>query len=171
MTTYARIVGSAATDITTTDPAQKNHPDLAATFVVVPDGTQNGWLRRSDGTFAAQTLPLSAVQAEQVFVLRAACTAAITGGFSSSSLGAAHTYPSTSTDQTNMLANASTGGDLWCEASGGAWSMVSHTADQAKAVLADFVTARDAARAKLATMSGQVQAASSPSSVQAIVWS
>lgn len=42
MTTYARIVGGHAVDVTTTDPTKLFHPDVAATFVTVPDGTLTG---------------------------------------------------------------------------------------------------------------------------------
>lgn len=42
MTTYARIVDGRAVDVTATDPAELFHPDLAATFVKVPDGTAAG---------------------------------------------------------------------------------------------------------------------------------
>lgn len=42
MTTYARIVDGHAVDVITTDPANLFHPDLAATFVTVPNGTLTG---------------------------------------------------------------------------------------------------------------------------------
>lgn len=49
MKTYARNVNNVATDVTTTDPATIFHPDIAAQFVVVPNGTVNG------ATFASGT--------------------------------------------------------------------------------------------------------------------
>lgn len=42
MTTYARMVDGVAVDVTTTNPTLIYHPDLAATFVTVPNGTGNG---------------------------------------------------------------------------------------------------------------------------------
>lgn len=42
MTTYARIVSGGAVDVTTVAPATLYHADVAAEFVTVPDGTQNG---------------------------------------------------------------------------------------------------------------------------------
>lgn len=40
--TYARNVNNQAVDVTTTDPATLYHADVAAQFVVVPDGTLTG---------------------------------------------------------------------------------------------------------------------------------
>lgn len=42
MTTYARIVGGCAVDITTGNPADLFHADVAKEFVVVPNGTAQG---------------------------------------------------------------------------------------------------------------------------------
>ena len=42
MTTWARNVNNQAVDITTVNPATLFHPDVAAQFVVVPDGTETG---------------------------------------------------------------------------------------------------------------------------------
>ncbi|MRW88881.1 hypothetical protein GJ699_02665 [Duganella sp. FT80W] len=39
MTTYARIAGGLATDVTTTDPHLIFHPLVAAEFYIVPDDT------------------------------------------------------------------------------------------------------------------------------------
>lgn len=48
MKTYARIIGGHAVDVVTVDPTELFHPDVAAEFVTVPDGTGNG--DRYDGT-------------------------------------------------------------------------------------------------------------------------
>lgn len=42
MTTYARIISGTAVDVTTFDPTEAFHPDIAVHFVTVPDGTENG---------------------------------------------------------------------------------------------------------------------------------
>lgn len=42
MTTYARIVSGQAVDVTTLNPAEAFHEDVAVQFVTVPDGTENG---------------------------------------------------------------------------------------------------------------------------------
>lgn len=41
MTTFARIAGGLATDVTDTDPFEIFHPTLAAQFYIVPDNTVN----------------------------------------------------------------------------------------------------------------------------------
>lgn len=115
-------------------------------------------------------LTFPSVQATQTNKLNAACSAAIMAGFSSAALGSVYAYPSKATDQTNMLANAVTGGDFMCQNAAGAWALVAHTAAQAQTVLASFITARDTARAKLTGLSAQVQAATTITAVQAVVW-
>ena len=99
-------------------------------------------------------------------LLRAACDAEIEGGFLSGALGAAYRYPSGRTDQLNMLQ----GGDLMCEDPSGSWALRSHTDAQAATVRADFITVRDAARAKLATLLTIVQAATTPTAIDAVSW-
>ena len=42
MTTYARNVNNQAVDVTTTDPTTIFHADVAAQFIVVPDGIETG---------------------------------------------------------------------------------------------------------------------------------
>ena len=42
MTTYARNVNNVAVDVVTADPKTLFYPTIAAEFIVVPDGTQNG---------------------------------------------------------------------------------------------------------------------------------
>ena len=42
MTTYARNVNNQAVDVITTDPATTFHADIAAQFIIVPNGTETG---------------------------------------------------------------------------------------------------------------------------------
>lgn len=42
MTTHARIISGQAIDVTTFDPTEAFHADIAVQFVTVPDGTKNG---------------------------------------------------------------------------------------------------------------------------------
>ena len=42
MATFARIVDGAAVDVTTINPSAIFHPEIAAQFIVVPDGTETG---------------------------------------------------------------------------------------------------------------------------------
>jgi hypothetical protein len=72
----------------------------------------------------------------------------ITGGFSSDALWAGMQYPSNPTDQLNMTIAAAVGGSLMC-ALNDVWELRYHTAEQARAVLEDFVRHRDALRQKL----------------------
>jgi hypothetical protein len=75
----------------------------------------NGTVLRSDGasipaegntpTQEEATPPLAAAQAAQITAISAACQAAIYAGFSSSALGAAHTYPAEAKDQTNLASS------------------------------------------------------------------
>lgn len=125
-----------------------------------------------------QSLP--AAQAAQIAVLRTACGAAITGGYSSSALGTVHTYPSTPTDQANMqasvvaslLPNLPAGWTtvFWCADTAGTWAMLSHTAAQIQQAGSDGKTWITAQQTKLATLSAQVEAATTVAAVQAITW-
>lgn len=49
MTTYARIAGGMATDVTETNPFEIFHPLLAAEFYIVPDGTATDQPLTADG--------------------------------------------------------------------------------------------------------------------------
>ncbi|MBU9246360.1 DUF4376 domain-containing protein [Burkholderia multivorans] len=137
-----------------------------------------------DGALVAPPAPtaselLVAAQAAQIAVVKAACQAAIIAGFTSAALGDEHTYPSTDTDQRNLLsaATASQGQSsswttvLWC-ASGSplAWAFTSHTAAQVQQVSADFLAFRIAAQQKYADLVTKINAATSVSDVQAITW-
>lgn len=64
MATYARILSGQAVDVTTFDPTEAFHPDVAAQFVTVPDGTENGdlydgksWSKSAPATPAPAALP------------------------------------------------------------------------------------------------------------------
>ncbi len=115
---------------------------------------------------------LAQAQASQTVILKTACDAAITGGFSAAALGAAYTYPSAATDQANLAqtAAAAGGGMLMCESAANVWSLVAHTQTQAQTVLAAFIAWRDKQRQQLATLIAEVAAAATPALVAAIVW-
>ncbi|KVP84563.1 hypothetical protein WJ95_20605 [Burkholderia ubonensis] len=114
---------------------------------------------------------LAQAQSAQVASLYQSCTNAIASGFTSSALGSAYTYPSTLTDQTNQntVANCSSGGVLWC-ATGGAWAFKAHTQAQAQAVVAAFAAWLNKCQSQLVTLTGQINAATSVSAVEAIAW-
>ncbi len=111
-------------------------------------------------------------QASQTATLMAACDAAITGGFSSTALGAAYTYPSAATDQANLAqtAAATGGGMLMCESAANVWALVAHTQAEAQTVLAAFIAWRDKQRQQLAALIAEVTAATTTAAVATIVW-
>jgi hypothetical protein len=49
MTKSARIVGGVAADVVDGNPHDFFHPDIAATFVEVPDKVQIGWRKVGNG--------------------------------------------------------------------------------------------------------------------------
>lgn len=114
---------------------------------------------------------LAESQSSQIAALRTACANAIIGGFTSNALGSVYSYPSDPLSQSNMntIAGSPSGGSLWCE-SGGVWAMKAHTQAQAQAVLASFVAWLNACQTQLATLTAEVNAATTVSAVQAIVW-
>ena len=61
MTTYARLVNGQAVDVTTGNPETLFHADIAAAFIVVPDGTVNG-ATYSGGTWAPPASPPAPIQ-------------------------------------------------------------------------------------------------------------
>ena len=114
---------------------------------------------------------LSYAKTSQIALLRTACQSAITGGFTSSALGSAYNYPSDPTSQSNLntVAGSPSGGSLWCE-SGGVWAMKAHTQSQAQAVLTSFVAWLNSCQSQLATLTAEVNAATTVSAVQLIAW-
>lgn len=144
--------------------------------------SQPGW-SIVNGVLQAPTANqlLLQAQAAQASALSASCASAIVSGFTSSALGAVHTYPSQPHDQTNLI-GAVTGSqspglpstwtcNFWCADSSGVWALRPHTAVQIQQVLADGVAAREALSTKLAGLVAQIEAATTVSAVQAVVWS
>ncbi len=121
---------------------------------------------------------LAAAQELQIGVLTAQARKVIVGGFSSTALGTAHTYPSTPTDQANLASAAIAGlsapagweTPLSCQNSTGAWALVQHTAAQVAQVKADELVMISAARVKLAALKTSVAGETTVAAVQAITW-
>lgn len=139
---------------------------------------RNGWIFSGE-TFSAPPSPtVDALRAPRTNDIELACAAAITGGFSSAALGAAHWYGSKLTDQANldadMMAAASstvTTTDIACSADAGAtWNAASHTAAQIGQVWADFRAWRIACQAKKRALQAQVAAAGDAATVASIAW-
>lgn len=132
--------------------------------------------------------PLADYRAVQIRRLYAACDTIIAGGFTSSALGVARVYPMKLTDQQNRdsayldlldalltpTLSAMTGTTtwlLWCQdPASGAWSRAAHTAAQVRQARIDTRTALIAAQTKLAGLVAQVNAATTPATVQAVTW-
>ncbi len=149
-------------------------PDQAALFSHgVPFAIVNGQV-------VASALPLATVQSRKVTELRVACAATITSGFSSAALGAAHTYPTLPTDQSNMISSVTESllpgigagwtTPFWCADGAGAWGFRPHTAAQIQQASADGKAMIIAAQARLATRAAAVQAATTADQVAAITW-
>lgn len=123
---------------------------------------------------------LANAQKSQIETISAGCSAAITGGFSSSALGAAYTYPSKPTDQLNLLGSQSaslspnlpTGwtAPFWCCDANGVWDIRPHTPTQIQQVFTDGVARKLACIEQNKSLANQVLAATTVAAVQAIVW-
>ncbi|MBY4728346.1 MULTISPECIES: hypothetical protein [Burkholderia] len=124
---------------------------------------------------------LAAAQMAQIAMLTTACSNAITKGFVSSALGAAHTYPASITDQQNLTASvlasiypglaAGWTTPFWCADASGAWTYAEHTAPQIQQVGQDGKTAILAALTKKQQLVDAVMAATKVTDVQSVVWS
>ena len=131
-------------------------------------------------TWVVADKALTDAQAGRSSTLRAACAAAITGGYTSSALGAAHTYPSGPTDQANMAArvrasllpNLPAGWvtPFWCADSSGAWSFAPHSAAQIQQADVDGNVWIIDCQSRLQTLLAQVSAATTVAAVQAVNW-
>lgn len=123
---------------------------------------------------------LQAARTAQLALVTDSAAAAMTGGFQSSALGAAYTYPSTLTDQhnlsgsvvTSLLPNLPSGWTTpyWCQDSAGTWAMVQHTAAQIQQVGMDGKAWVVSCQEKLAGLYAQIEAATTVSAVQSIAW-
>lgn len=104
--------------------------------------------------------------------INAACTAAIVSGFTSSALGADHTYDSALEDQLNLIGAVGLGIDLpyRCADATGVKEFRLHTAAQLKQVATDGAVIKLAALEKAATLKVQVQAAADAAAVVAVAW-
>ncbi len=124
---------------------------------------------------------LQAVQTIQKAIVTKSCVSAMTGGFLSSALGSARTYPSTLTDQHNLsgsviaslLPNLPSGWttSFWCMDSTGAWAFTPHTAAQIQQVGMDGKAWITAQQEKLASLNAQIEVATTVSAVQSVIWS
>jgi hypothetical protein len=133
---------------------------------------------------AIQAIPaatlLATAKAAQSAILTASCAKAITGGFISSALGTANTYPSTLTDQHNLSGSVIASlipslpstwtTKFWVMDSSGAWSFAAHTAAQIQQAGLDGKAWVTTQQENLDSLKAQVKAATTVTAVQAVVW-
>lgn len=119
-----------------------------------------------------------------IVALNKSCAEAITSGFKSNALGADHTYPSNSLDQTNLQsavsaahtsisANVTTWESvLMCMDANNVWSFISHNAAAVIEVGSDWHDYVTACRVKLSTLAAQINsdATDTTDKLSAIVW-
>ena len=117
-------------------------------------------------------VPLDIYKNNQRGKISSACSSTITGGFQSSALGAAHTYPSDSTTQGNVdrIAISGAGGSVWCGDSSNIWSFAQHTAAQVSQVQKDMVAFIQTQQTKYSTLVAQITAATTVEQVEAVNW-
>jgi len=149
---------------------------LAAQAARVPPHNMK-WDATAASGAGGWVLDVAKAAAEKLNIINTACAAAIVGGFSSSALGAAHTYNSKLEDQVNLTAVASAGIDYpyQCTDATGVKAEVLHTAAQIKKVFADGMTFKSAQLTKFRSLKAQLETlAASTSTTQAdidlVVW-
>ena len=157
---------------------------VPGTVAVMPDEiarfSHGGAFALVEGAVMPASFPLPVVKARQAASLRAACAVAITGGYASAALGTAHTYPSTPTDQANMISSvtasllpglaADWSTPFWCADPEGVWAFRPHTATQIQQAGTDGKAAIVAAQTRLAGLLAQVTAATTEDQVLAVTW-
>lgn len=133
-----------------------------------------GWITEDEGkSFRDPTIPtLPELRAIRTAALRAACAAAIVGGFQSAALGAPHDYPADEPSQRNLLAsrNCPALAMLMCGDPAGAWMLLPHAAPQVEQVVADWNAHRQAQQLRLVELAARVAAAQDMDAVRAVAW-
>lgn len=134
-----------------------------------------------DEELAALRAPsLKELQESAIAAIRTSCSSDIFAGFTSSALGAVHSYPANIVDQQNLAAcvvdSLINEGDLsystpfWCASSSGEWQMRPHTSAQIRQVQRDAKSAIIAAQKKSEVLISRISAADTAESVLAITW-
>lgn len=146
------------------------------------DEVQIGWLLKGRKFEAPAVVApsLDAIKAARIEVLRADCEATMTGGFKSSALGGAHTYPSDMKAQINLMgsvtdsimpdlpANWTT--PFWVCDETGWWAFKMHAATQIQQAGRDGKAHIVECQRTLATLTAAVMTAETQEIVDAIVW-
>lgn len=156
--------------------------EFLASLKECADDVRPGWLLKGNKFEAPAVVAptLDAVKAAHVEALRVACEATITGGFKSSALGNAHTYPSDIKAQINLMGSvtdslmpnlpADWSTPFWVCDDQGNWKWEAHTAAQIQQAGRDGKAAVVAAQTKLGELTAAVEAAKTKKAVEAITW-
>ena len=124
--------------------------------------------------------PLDISRRRRIADLAELCAATIAGGFLSSALGDAHTYPSGATDQLNLMGSVTDSlmpgltadweTPFWVCDSDGHWSFKAHSAEQIQKAGQDGKAHIINCQRKLSVLTEKVMSAKSENGVAAIVW-
>ena len=167
--------GAAPSDTATLDVTPAEWAKQDGNWYVV-----NGGLTQANPYAPTAAQLLNRAQIIQKALVNASCVAAMTGGFISSALGTANTYPSTLTDQQNLAASvvASLLPNLpstwttkfWVMDSAGVWTLTPHTAAQIQQVGVDGKAWITTQQETLAGLIAQIDAAQTVAAVQSVLW-
>ncbi|AYM13054.1 DUF4376 domain-containing protein [Agrobacterium tumefaciens] len=177
MSNWALIVNDVVFETTDIDPADRFSPDMV--WVECAASVEPGY-NFIDGNFVAQGVDLAQAKLERIASLRAACEAAIIGGFTSHALGANHVYPSDIKAQINLMGSVTDSllpslppdwqTPFWVCNEDGIWSFKMHQASQIQQAGRDGKVHVVACQATLEELTSRVDVASSIDDVEAIVW-
>jgi len=133
-----------------------------------PDGSGGIMLDQA----AAAAFDLDVEKEKKRAELNAACSALITGGFTSAALGQPYAYDSALEDQMNLIGAKSAGVALPypCRDANGVKADRNHTAAQLLQVFNDGMVIKVNALAKCRTLKDQVKAATTVAAVQGVKW-
>lgn len=186
MITFARMNGDTVAEIifaeTLSDLRQRFHPEIADVCIPCSPEVQVGWLRSGKKLEAPAPAvrPLDEIKAVQIEALKVACEAAIVGGFESTALGSAHTYPSDIKAQINLMGSVTDSlmsgpssdwrTPFWVRDVSGLWGWKMHDARQIQQAGRDGKAHVVDCQTTLATLTATVMAAETSEVVDAIFW-
>ncbi len=123
---------------------------------------------------------LDVARRRRINALSADCGKAIVGGFQSDALGFVHTYPSTATDQLNLMGSVTDSlipglaedweTPFWVCDTEGLWSFKAHSAEEIQKAGQDGKAHIINCQRKLSTLTERVMNAKSENGVAAVVW-
>ncbi|QSZ56824.1 hypothetical protein [Rhizobium sp. ZX09] len=181
---FARTENGVVLEIIVLDVAPEDafHPAIAAMLKECAAQVEPGWLLKGNKFEPPVVVPptLDAVKAARVETLRAACEATIIGGFKSSALGDAHTYPSDIKAQINLMGSVTDSimpelpadwqTPFWVCDVAGVWSWKMHNAGQIQQAGRDGKAHVVECQTLLGELTASVLAATTAGAVTSIRW-